>query len=195
MVDFGFRSCGRRVGGQWWIVREGRVDGGSIGRAVGSVGAWPVENPDVWLCWDALVSEHMFDRSLTAVSSRLPVLDEHSDDAIPWGEVEVEPEVRDWYLGLDDTDQARVRFHIDRLAQLGPLLDEPHTRQLDGKLRELRFFLAGKPTRITYWIATGRRIILLTVFIKERRRERREVRRARTAMKRCVVEKHVVTEE
>lgn len=39
-----------------------------------------------------------------------------------WGEVELEPEVRDWYLALDDDDQARVGFHIDRLAQEGPLL-------------------------------------------------------------------------
>jgi hypothetical protein len=108
-----------------------------------------------------------------------------------WGEVELEPEVADWYLALDDTDRARVRFHIDRLADLGPLLDEPHTRQLDRKLRELRFFLAGRPTRVSYWIAPGRRIVLLTVFAKTQRRERQEVRRARTAMDRCMVEGHV----
>lgn len=41
-----------------------------------------------------------------------------------------------------------------------------HARQLDGKLREVRFFLGGRPTRITYWIAPGRRIILLTVLAK-----------------------------
>ena len=108
-----------------------------------------------------------------------------------WGEVELEPEVADWYLALNDTDRARVRFHIDRLAELGPLLDEPHTRQLDGKLRELRFFLAGRPTRVSYWIAPGRRVVLLTVFVKTQRRERHEVRRARAAMDRCMVEGHV----
>ncbi|MBS1836572.1 MAG: type II toxin-antitoxin system RelE/ParE family toxin, partial [Actinobacteria bacterium] len=32
-----------------------------------------------------------------------------------WGEVELEPEVRDWYLALDEEDQARVGFHLDRL--------------------------------------------------------------------------------
>jgi hypothetical protein len=56
-----------------------------------------------------------------------------------WGSVELEPEVRDWFNALGGTDADRVRFHIDRLAEMGPLLDEPHTRQLDGKLRELRF--------------------------------------------------------
>jgi hypothetical protein len=39
---------------------------------------------------------------------------------------------------------------------MGPLLDEPFTKQLDGKLRELRFYLGGRPTRITYWIASNR---------------------------------------
>ena len=42
----------------------------------------------------------------------------------------------------------------------GVLLDEPYTRQLDGKLRELRFHLEGQRVRVTYWIAPGRRIIL-----------------------------------
>ena len=112
-----------------------------------------------------------------------------------WGEVEVEPEVRDWFLALDETDAARVRFHVDRLAELGPLLDEPYTRQLDGKLRELRFFLAGRPTRITYWIAPERRIILLTVIVKTQRQEPREVKRAGQAMKRCEAEEHSTIEE
>jgi ribosome-binding protein aMBF1 (putative translation factor) len=61
----------------------------------------------------------------------------------------------------------------DRLAEKGPLLDEPHTKQLDGKLRELRFHLGNRPTRITCWIAPGRRIILLTVFAKTSRSDAR----------------------
>lgn len=115
--------------------------------------------------------------------------------AMSWGEVELEPEVRDWFLALGESDQGRVVMHIDRLADLGPLLDEPHTRQLDGKLRELRFYLAGRPTRITYWIGSGRRIILLTVFVKTQRQERREIRRARGAMERCIAEQHTATEK
>ena len=116
-------------------------------------------------------------------------------NAMSWGEVELEPEVRDWFFRLAETDQARVRFHVDRLGELGPVLDEPHTRQLDGKLRELRFYLKGVPTRITYWIAPGRRIILLTVFVKTKRKEAREVQRAREAMERCRSEGHGAEEE
>ena len=115
--------------------------------------------------------------------------------AMPWGEVELELEVRDWYLALGEESRARVRFHIDRLADVGPLLDEPHTRQLDGKLRELRFHLEGRPVRVTYWMAPGRRIILLTVFTKTRPRERAEIDRARRAMQRCVAEAHTTDDE
>lgn len=88
-----------------------------------------------------------------------------------------------------------MRFHIDRLAEVGPLLDEPHTRQLDGKLRELRFHLEGSQIRVTYWIAPGRRIILLTVFAKSQRQERREINRAKQAMERCVAEAHTTDDE
>ncbi len=112
-----------------------------------------------------------------------------------WGEVELEAEVLDWYCNLDGNQQARARFHIDRLAELGLLLDEPHTKQLNGKLRELRFFLDGKPTRVTYWIASGRRIILLTTFVKTRQRERLEVDRARRAMQQCIAENHSLNED
>ena len=75
------------------------------------------------------------------------------------------------------------------------LLDEPFTKQLDGKLRELRFYIGGRPTRITYWIAPGRRIVLLTVFVKSRGRERREVERAKRALQRCSAEGHTAEED
>lgn len=114
---------------------------------------------------------------------------------MPWGVVELESEVRDWYLALEETNKARVRFHVDRLAELGPLLDEPHTKQLDRKLRELRFYLNGRATRITYWIAPGKRIILLTVFVKTRQRERREIERARRALQVCQQEDHNADED
>jgi hypothetical protein len=57
------------------------------------------------------------------------------------------------------------------------------------------FTLGSRPTRVTYWIAPGRRIILLTVFIKTRPQERREVRRASEAMERCAAESHTADDE
>ncbi|HET9518961.1 MAG TPA: type II toxin-antitoxin system RelE/ParE family toxin [Actinoplanes sp.] len=112
-----------------------------------------------------------------------------------WGSVELEQEVRQWLEGLPTALFARAAFYIDLLADQGPLLGEPYTKQLDGKLRELRFHLDRQAARVTYWIASDRRIILLTVFYKTRTREAREVDRARRALVRCVGEAHGVDEE
>ena len=90
---------------------------------------------------------------------------------------------------------ATVAFYVDLLAEEGPLLGEPYTRQLDGKLRELRFRLERRAVRVTYWIASGRRIVLLTTFVKARMREVREVERARRALARCIAEEHTAEED
>ncbi|MET9482137.1 type II toxin-antitoxin system RelE/ParE family toxin [Streptomyces sp. NPDC006638] len=112
-----------------------------------------------------------------------------------WGEIEVEPEVEKWYLGLSEQHRGRTSFYIDLLATKGVLLGAPYTKQLDGKLRELRFYLDGESMRITYWIASGRRIILLTVFRKQRMRETDEVERAIRSMRDCMVQEHSADEE
>jgi hypothetical protein len=112
-----------------------------------------------------------------------------------WGKVELEPEVRIWLEQLSPVHFAHAAFYVDLLAEQGPLLGEPYTRQLDGKLRELRFYLDRAAVRVTYWIAPQRRIVLLTAFQKTRMREEREVDRARRALARCIAEEHSVTED
>ena len=107
-----------------------------------------------------------------------------------WGIVEVEPEAREWLLGLTDEEFGHVAFYIDLLQEQGVHLDEPYTRQLRGKLRELRFHLGRERRRISYYIASERRIVLLTVFRKTKMREAGEVARAEAAMRRCVEEGH-----
>ncbi len=114
----------------------------------------------------------------------------YSIGGMAWGTVELEPEIRDWLEGLSTTQFATAAFYIDLLAEHGPLLSEPYTRQLDGKLRELRFRLGGQAVRVTYWIASGRRIMLLTVFVKTRMREIREIERAQRALQRCIAAAH-----
>lgn len=74
--------------------------------------------------------------------------------------------------GSQALSSPHVAFHVDRLAERGVLLAEPNTKQVDGKLRELQLDLGRRAMRITYWIASGRRIILLTVFVKNEDRER-----------------------
>jgi hypothetical protein len=112
-----------------------------------------------------------------------------------WGSIELEPEVTAWLDTLTDEQFGHVERYLDLLADQGGLLGEPFTRQLDGKLRELRFYLGRQQTRITYYIARGRIIVLLTVFAKTKPRERAEIDRARRAMQRCIDEGHVTTEE
>jgi hypothetical protein len=116
---------------------------------------------------------------------------------MPWGSVELEAEVAEWVEALPAAEFGRAEFYIDLLADRGPLLDQPYTRQLRGKLRELRFYLGatGQAVRLSYYMAGGRRIILLTVFRKQRRQERAEIERAYKAMRRCIEEKHVTEED
>jgi len=67
------------------------------------------------------------------------------------GSVELEPEVGKWLEKLDDEGFGQSQFYIDLLEREGVGLGEPYTRQLRGKLRELRSILAvsGIGSRIT----------------------------------------------
>jgi hypothetical protein len=79
------------------------------------------------------------------------------------------------------------------LSERGVALREPHTRQLRRGLGELRFHLGPQSdaVRFSYWIGPGRRIVLLTVFRKQRQHERAEIERAAAAMRRCIDEGHL----
>ncbi|HEY2549120.1 MAG TPA: type II toxin-antitoxin system RelE/ParE family toxin [Streptosporangiaceae bacterium] len=102
--------------------------------------------------------------------------------------VELEPEVRSWLDRLSDRDFGRTDFLVGLLAEQADTLGEPYSRHLGGKVRELRFHLLAQQPRITYWLAPGRRIILLTVFRKTRNAEVAEVARALQAQKICQAE-------
>ena len=126
----------------------------------------------------------------------IPVVVCHAGDVV-WGSVELEPEVAEWISGLPEAEFGRVECYIDLLAEKGIHLDHPYTRQLRGKLRELRFYLGpvGSAVRISYYVASGRRIVLLTVFRKGRQRERAEIDRAERAMRRCIDAGHTTEDE
>ena len=96
--------------------------------------------------------------------------------------VEQSPEVGDWTESLSAKELAVARSRVELLAQWGGQLRLPHSRSLGGGLFELRFDLARRAWRITYCFGGGRRILLLTVFRKQRQTERVQLRRARRAM-------------
>lgn len=89
------------------------------------------------------------------------------DIADDWA-IELEPEVERWLDGLPPKQFGAVAFQIDRLATHGSALRLPVSRSLDGGLFELRFDLGRQAFRITYYFTTGRRVVLLTVFRKQR---------------------------
>jgi putative component of toxin-antitoxin plasmid stabilization module len=57
------------------------------------------------------------------------------------------------------------------------------SRPVGGGLFELRFTCEGTARRVTYFIHTQTKVIALTTFRKQRQNERREVARARQAMR------------
>ena len=66
-----------------------------------------------------------------------------------WGRLEVEDEVERWLLSLPERHRALVARHIQRLETEGVHLGEPHTRQLEAQLRELRISVDKQRFRLT----------------------------------------------
>ncbi len=63
--------------------------------------------------------------------------------------------------------QAKILRLLDLLADYGVLLKEPYTRQIRGKLRELRVTVRLGEVRILYFAFTNKRLILLHGFVKK----------------------------
>ncbi|HMS12948.1 MAG TPA: type II toxin-antitoxin system RelE/ParE family toxin [Microthrixaceae bacterium] len=112
---------------------------------------------------------------------------------VTWN-VELEPEVEEWLDTLSPTEFAWTLPHIERLAEQGNRLRMPASKPLGDGLFELRFDLGPVAWRIPFFFVTGRRIVLLTVFRKQRMNERTEIARARGAMARCINEGHTAEE-
>lgn len=109
--------------------------------------------------------------------------------------VELEPEVKQWLEQLRPKDFAAVLPHVERLAQRGNQLRMPASKPLGDGLFELRFDMARTAWRMPFFFASNRRIVLLTVFRKQRMNERQEIIRARAAMERCISEGHTAEED
>lgn len=107
----------------------------------------------------------------------------------------LEAEVAKWLNQLDASEFSIVSHYIERLAEHGNSLRMPTSRALGGGLFELRFNIDQAPHRITYIFTQRKSILLLTAFTKQRRNERHEIKRARTAMKRCLQQRHNSQEE
>jgi hypothetical protein len=111
------------------------------------------------------------------------------------GKVELEPEVAEWLDGITLKEFASVLPCIEQLTERGRGLRMPASRSLGEGLFELRFDLNRVSWRISFFFADARRIVLSSVFRKQRMNERHEVEQARAAMGRCIAEGDTAEED
>lgn len=75
--------------------------------------------------------------------------------------------VRKYINDLPLKEQQKVYSYLEFLRERGGHLDEPYTRHITGKIRELRVDFSRNRHRIFYFTTMGRRIILLHAFAKK----------------------------
>ena len=74
--------------------------------------------------------------------------------------------VEDYIEALSGKEQTKVVKYIEFLRQSEGVLDEPWTKRIRGKIRELRVDFAKNRHRIFFFTFIGRNIILLHAFQK-----------------------------
>lgn len=75
--------------------------------------------------------------------------------------------VLDYIEKLDEKDKAKVLKYIAFLRDNRGYLDEPFSKRITGKIRELRVDFSRRRHRIFYFVTIGRRIILLHSCLKK----------------------------
>jgi phage-related protein len=75
--------------------------------------------------------------------------------------------VKEYLDRLDKKSRAKVLKYIEFLREHGGHLDEPYSRHIEGKIRELRVDFSGNRHRVFYFVFIGKNIILLSAFLKK----------------------------
>ena len=75
--------------------------------------------------------------------------------------------VQEYMESLSEKDQLKIVKYIDFLQENNGVLDEPYTKHIRGKLRELRVDFAKNRHRIIFFTFVGKNIILLHAFLKQ----------------------------
>ena len=75
--------------------------------------------------------------------------------------------VLDYIKRLDEKNKAKVLKYVAFLKDNRGYLDEPFSKHITGKIRELRVDFSRLRHRIFYFTAIDRRIILLHSFLKK----------------------------
>jgi len=74
--------------------------------------------------------------------------------------------VLEYINGLSEKEAAKILKYIEFLRINGGYLDEPYSRHLRGKIRELRIDFSHNKHRIFYFVFIKKTIILLYAFSK-----------------------------
>ena len=75
--------------------------------------------------------------------------------------------VKEYIDQLSIKEQAKVLKYVGFLKENKGKLDEPYSRHIEGKIRELRVDFHRNRHRILYFTFIGRKIILLHAFLKK----------------------------
>lgn len=75
--------------------------------------------------------------------------------------------VKKYINHLNKKDRGKIIKYIEYLRINEGVLDEPYTRHLRGKLRELRVDFATNRHRILYFLCIGKTIVFVHAFLKK----------------------------
>lgn len=75
--------------------------------------------------------------------------------------------IKEYIEKLNIKERAKLLKYVEFLRAHEGVLDEPYTKHITGKIRELRVDFGKKRHRIFYFIFVGKTIILLHAFLKK----------------------------
>ncbi len=75
--------------------------------------------------------------------------------------------VKEYILNLDDKNQAKIKKYIRFLQMSNGYIEEPYSKHIVGKIRELRVSFGHNQHRIFYFGFIHKKIILLSAFLKK----------------------------
>ncbi len=75
--------------------------------------------------------------------------------------------VADFLSSLSDKDRVKATQQIKLLVEFGVMLKEPYSRQVQGKIRELRTSDKVGEIRILYFPYKDKTFVLLNAFVKK----------------------------
>jgi phage-related protein len=73
----------------------------------------------------------------------------------------------DFIKSLDFKIRLKINKYLDYLRDNSAYLDEPYSRHIEGKIRELRVDFSNNHYRIFYFCVIGKTVIILHAFLKK----------------------------